>query len=615
MDEIINHKGVRSKREKKPIISDDRQVNLRKPSSVVLDRYKEVFTYPREDFDRSINAFLSQFVSPLSPVSYQLAFSDWLGHLLYSPGRQMDVFANARQRYIELALYLLQYYARDRVEPFLKPRPNDHRFDYPLWSQFPFNFYCQLFLVQEQIVDDLTSRIHGVSKHHHHFVNFMTRQMLDLFSPSNFVFLNPEVLVTIFNQKGMNFINGYFNFLEDSFRYLTKQPPAGSENFIVGKDVAITPGKVIYRNRLMELIQYEPATKTVYAEPILFIPAWIMKYYILDLSPQNSLVNYLVQQGHTVFMISWKNPTADDRNLTLEDYIDLGMMSALDVINEVLPERKIHAVGYCIGGTLLMIAAAAMAKRSDDRLKTVSTFAAQIDFIDAGELLLLIDEAQINYLEDSMWRNGYLDGAQMSGTFSMLRATDLIFSRAIHDYLLGNRKPITDLMAWDYDTTRLPYKMHIEYLRKLFLSNDLVQGRFNVWGASVVLPDLKAPVFCVSTKNDHVAPWKSVYKIHYFTNVDVTFVLASRGHNTGIISEPGLPERSFQILTHQKEDKHFSAEHWQEVAPYHEGSWWPAWNLWLVQYSTERIAPPPMGNPEKGYRILRDAPGSFVFEK
>lgn len=582
---------------------------------VPLDLSQETFTYEHEQYDRLLHAFMSQFIGWLSPSAFLLAFSDWFGHLQNSPGRQADIAVKAMQNVIQFSVFSLDFFFNAKFEPSFKPRQNDHRFDNSMWREFPFIFYYQYFLMIESIIDDMTSKIHGVSKHHHSFVNFMTRQMIDIFAPSNCIYTNPEVLSETINQNGLNFIKGFTNYIEDIKLHLNKQLPAGTEKFQVGKNVAVTPGKVIFRNRLIELIQYEPVTSTVYAEPILIVPAWIMKYYILDLSRSNSMVKYLVDQGHTVFMISWKNPTSDDRNLGLEEYVNLGILSAIDVINAVLPERKIHAVGYCIGGTLLMIAAAALAKESDERLKTISLFAAQVDFTDAGELSLLIDEAQINYLEDLMWQKGFLDGAQMAGTFSMLRSADLIFSRAIHDYLIGNRRPINDLMAWDYDTTRLPYKMHTEYLKKLFLNNELAQGQFQLGGSTISLLDITAPIFSVGTQYDHVAPWKSVFKIHFYTNVEITFVLTSGGHNSGIVSEPGHIGRTFQLMVHKKEDKHMTADTWRENASRFEGSWWLIWEDWLANYSTNKVEPPPMGNPEKGYRVLRNAPGCFVFEK
>jgi polyhydroxyalkanoate synthase subunit PhaC len=272
-------------------------------------------------------------------------------------------------------------------------------------------------------------------------------------------------------------------------------------------------------------------------------------------------------------------------------------------------------VGYCIGGTLLIIAAAAMAAESDDRLKSITLFAAEIDFKEAGELRLFIDDSQITFLEDIMWEKGYLDGIHMAGAFSMLRSNDLIWSRVIRDYLMGKRRPLNDLMAWDFDPTRLPYKMHSEYLRDLFLDNSIVQGNFKIWGKNVTLPEINIPIFAVSTLTDHVAPWRSVYKLHLFTDTEITFVLTSGGHNAGIVSEPGHRHRTFQILTRKKQEKRLTPELWQDLAPRYEGSWWPEWQAWLEKNSEDKVAPPELGNPQKGYMTICDAPGTYVFQK
>lgn len=522
---------------------------------------------------------------------------------------------NAINKLLRFFLYAKECSVNKISEPCAQARTSDHRFQNELWNQFPFNLYSQLFLLTDQWWDDATTHTRGVSKHHQNLVNFTARQILDIFSPSNFPWMNPEVIHSTVNQSGINFINGFYNWAEDVSRNVNKLPPVGSEEFKVGKNIAVTPGKVIYRNHLIELIQYEPTTPTVYSKPILIVPACIMKYYILDLSPNNSMVKYLVDQGHTVFMISWRNPDSEDRNLSIEDYIKLGIIEAINIINHIMPKQKIHSVGYCIGGTFLMLAAAALVKHNDDRLKSITLFASQVDFKDAGELLLFIDENQLAYLEDIMWEKGYLDGSQMAGTFSMLRSVDLIWSKIILDYQLGKRRPINDLMAWDYDTTRLPYKMHSEYLRKLFLNNDLVEGHYDIDGEMLSLQDIDIPIFAVSTSKDHVAPWKSVYKIHFFTDTDITYILTNGGHNSGVVNEPGHPGRSYQIMQHKKGEKYISPEHWEQSAPSYEGSWWPEWHQWLASESGEMVPPPTIGDPEQGYKIFGDAPGTYVFQK
>jgi polyhydroxyalkanoate synthase len=379
--------------------------------------------------------------------------------------------------------------------------------------------------------------------------------------------------------------------------------------------VAVTPGRVVYRNHLIELIQYAPTTGKVRPEPVLIVPAWIMKYYILDLSPGNSLVKHLVGQGYTVFMISWRNPTIQDRDLELDDYRKLGVLAALEAIGTIVPRKRVHGVGYCLGGTLLAIAAAAMGRNGDDRFRTLTLLAAQTDFSEAGELMLFITDEQVDFLESMMWDRGVLDTHQMAGAFQLLRSNDLIWSRMVRDYLLGDRRSPNDLMAWNADQTRMPYRMHSEYLRRLLLDNELARGSFRVDGRPVAVNDLKTPVFAVATETDHVAPWQSVYKIHLLASRrEVTFLLTSGGHNAGIVSEPGHPGRSYRMATRQPEAAYVDPVTWQSGNPRREGSWWPVWCAWLGKRSGRSAAPPAMGAPEAAYPPLEEAPGTYVFQ-
>ncbi len=443
----------------------------------------------------------------------------------------------------------------------------------------------------------------------------MTRQLLDTCSPVNFIATNPEVLSATLREGGQNLVRGTLNFWADWERESSGKPPIGAENFRPGREVAATKGKVVYRNRLIELIQYSPSTSDVHAEPVLIVPAWIMKYYILDLSLGNSLAKYLVDHSYTVFMISWHNPTSEDRDLGMDDYVRLGVLDALAAVRAIVPEAKINAVGYCLGGTLLSIAAAYLAREKDLVLNSLTLLAAQTDFTEAGELTLFIDDSQLNYLEDIMWDQGYLDTRQMAGTFQFLRSSDLIWSRALHEYLMGRRAPMIDLMAWNADATRMPYRMHSEYLRRLYLRNDLFEGRYQYGGRPVALSDIRAPIFAVSTERDHVAPWRSVYKINLVSNTGVTFVLTSGGHNAGIVSEPGHKGRHFRISRREPGAPYAGPETWYANADIEEGSWWPAWISWLDQQSAGRTSPPALGASSGGYRPLEDAPGKYVFER
>ena len=565
-------------------------------------------------FDRLFNAWLGRLTLGVSPAGLMLAYLDWLVHLSFAPGKQQELVRKLTRKALRFGFYTARAASDPTIPPAIEPLPQDHRFANADWQRWPFNLYYQSFLLLQQWWHNATTEVHGTSRHAEDVVSFVARQMLDILAPANFPMTNPEILHATIEQGGTNLIRGAVNFIEDWERAISGGKPVGTEAFKVGKTVAITPGKVVYRNQLMELIQYAPATDTVYAEPILIVPAWIMKYYILDLSPNNSLVKYLVDKGHTIFMVSWKNPGPEERDLGMDDYRTLGVMEALRAIAAIAPERKVHAAGYCLGGTLLSIDAAAMARDGDDRLKSMTLFAAETDFTEAGELMLFIDETQVAYLEDIMWDQGYLDTKQMAGAFQLLRSNDLIWSRMVHDYLLGQREPMTDLMAWNADATRMPYRMHSEYLRSLFLNNDLAEGRYKVGGRPVTLADIRAPIFAVGTVRDHVAPWRSVYKINLFADTDVTFVLTAGGHNAGIVSEPGHPHRSYQIATHKEGEKHPDPETWQAITPKHEGSWWPAWQTWLVERSSGQVPPPPMGAPDRGYPPLGDAPGTYVLQ-
>ncbi|MEX2643936.1 MAG: alpha/beta fold hydrolase [Acetobacterales bacterium] len=565
--------------------------------------------------DRMVHAMAGRFTVGLSPAAVALAYADWLVHLAQAPGKQQQLLQKAARKWVRFALYTLKVSSDAATPRCIEPLPQDNRFEARGWQNWPYNLIHQGFLLTQQWWHNATTGVRGVEESHSRILPFLVRQMLDTMSPSNFIATNPELTERTIREGGANLWRGWLNFLEDWERQVAGRPPVGVEAFRPGRDVAVTPGKVIYANRLIELIQYSPKTETVHAGPVLIVPAPIMKYYILDLSPHNSLIRYLVENGHTVFCISWRNPGAAERDLDFDDYRVMGVEAALKAVHTVVPDQRINAVGYCLGGTILSIAAAALARDRGDGLNSITLLAAQTDFEEAGELSLFMNESQLAYLEDITWEQGYLAPGQMSGAFQMIRSQDLVWSRLERNYLLGEREALNDLMAWNADGTRLPYRMHSQYLRNLFLENRLSQGRHMVDGRPVALSDIRVPMFVVGTERDHVSPWRSVHRVHLFTENDLTFLLTAGGHNAGIVSEPGHRRRHYRVSRRTSADAYVGPDTWHAATAEQKGSWWPAWQAWLAERSTGRTTPPAMGAPGAGYPPLGDAPGSYVLER
>jgi polyhydroxyalkanoate synthase subunit PhaC len=567
--------------------------------------------------DVPLKLALARMANGISPASVTGAYADWFSHLATSPSKRADLAASALRKWLTWWQYAAQS-LQGSCKPCIQPAPNDKRFAPLEWQATPFDLLAQAFLLQEQWASEATTGIRGVSKHHEDMVSFTTRQLLDTLSPSNFLLTNPQVLAQTRATGGANLVDGAANWWRDALAVLGDGRPRGVEDFEPGKAVAITPGKVVMRNRLIELIQYEPATPKVHAQPVLIVPSWIMKYYILDLTPQDSLVKYLVSQGHTVFMMSWKNPLGDDRDLSMDDYLELGVLAAVDEVKKRSGTAAIHAMGYCLGGTLLAIAAAVLASKPHNPLKTVTLLAAETDFEEPGELGLFIDESQISFLEDLMAERGYLDGRQMAGAFQLINSKDLVWSKLVHEYLMGAQSQINALQAWNADATRLPARMHSQYLRKLYLHNELAEGDYEVRGRAANLGDITVPMFVVATERDHVSPWKSVYKIHRLTHAPTTFLLTSGGHNVGIVNPPGDAAKavsaSYRIATHPPHKAPGDPQAWRDAASSFEGSWWPCWQQWLAKHSAGSVkAQPVRGLVEDGLPVL--APGTYVHQR
>ena len=591
-------------------------------SSVPFERQREA----TQALDETFHGFLTRRTMGLSPIALALAAADWAMHLAASPGRQMVL----GQRALALAQQAMATAVNPPADENGQPiADNDNRFIDASWRQWPFSALKEGYKANSAWWREAV-QVDGMSRHHSHMVEFFNRQIMDTFTPSNWLLTNPEALNKAQETQGQSLLQGYQHFSEDLRKAETaRSTPDVLEplTFEVGKDVAITPGKVVYRNHLIELIQYTPTTDKVYPEPLLIVPSCIMKYYILDLSQSNSMVKYLVGQGYTVFIISWRNPDASDRDLGMQDYLQMGVMDALAAVKERAGAPRVHALGYCLGGTFLSIVAAAMGRhtrmaqnqtagrRAEDRsmerlpeLASVTLLAAQTDFSEPGEMGVFIDDEQLKTLRQQMDLKGYLSGSAMAGSFQFLNMRELVFTRNTRRYLLGQEEADFDLMSWNSDLTRLPARMHSEYLSSLFLNNALATGKYRVAGQGIALMDIHAPMLVVGTTRDHVSPWRSVYKIHLQTDTHVTFVLAAGGHNAGIVSEPGRPRRSYQINSIEDNQGWVEPDEWLASAPTRQGSWWEAMDAWLKERSGKPVAPPAIDPAH----VLCDAPGEYV---
>jgi polyhydroxyalkanoate synthase len=566
-----------------------------------------------EDMGRVLREQLAAVTGGLAPDVYVNAWWDWYLNVAQKPSKQAEILEDGLAKAMDNWTFALKASAGES----LPPAQGDARFKDEAWAQWPFNVLAHGYRNYADWWQKAWSGVPGVAPQNEQQLDFVARNALETLSPANYLLSNPQLLEATRAEAGQNLVRGFGNWLQDIERTLEGKGASGTEQFVVGRDVAATPGKVVMRNDLVELIQYSPQTPKVFAEPVLIVPAWIMKYYILDLSPSNSMAQYLVAQGHTVFMVSWKNPTASDRDLGMDDYLRLGIRETLAAVTAIVRKRKVHAVGYCIGGTLLSIGAAVLGAEGDQRIASLTLLAAQQDFSEPGELSLFISPAQLDTLEAAMRRSGVLKSEQMGAAFALLRSRDLLWAPAVNNYLRGKRDTPNDLMAWNADGTRMPCRMHAEYLRRLYLNNSLARGEFSAEGKLVDLAAIRSPMFVVGTETDHVAPWKSVYKARGLTrSPDYTFLLTSGGHNAGIVSGPVHPRRRHRARTWADERATLTPEAWLDGTPSQEGSWWPVWDRWLSAHSrAAQVSPPGIGSARAGYPPLADAPGRYVLEK
>ncbi len=549
------------------------------------------------------------------------AFMDLSANMLAHPWKLAQTQMNMFWDFAVLWQSSLLKMMGQPVEPVAEPEGGDNRFRDEDWqNHFLFDYIKQSYLIAARHMHDAVSSVEGLSEETRKKVNFFTRQYIDALSPSNFAFTNPQVLRETVSSGGQNLVRGLNNLLADLERGdgQLRISMTDEKAFKVGVNVATTPGKVVFQNELMQLIQYAPSTQEVFRRPLLIVPPWINKYYVLDLREKNSFIRWAVGQGHTVFVISWVNPDARYADKSFEDYMFEGPLAALDAIGNATGEREINVIGYCLGGTLLGATLAWMAEKGDRRAVSATFFVSLLDFSIPGELGVFIDEPQIENLERRMNERGYLEGSEMAATFNMLRANDLIWSFVVHNYLLGKDPFPFDLLYWNSDSTRMPAKMHSFYLRNMYLKNKLKEpGGITLDGVPIDLRKIAVPAYFISTVEDHIAPWKSAYKGARILagatgplarrGGQVKFVLGGSGHIAGIVNPPAANKYGYWTQPQLPE----SAEEWQASASWREGSWWTDWQDWIAALEgTERV--PARIPGEGGLKIIEDAPGSYV---
>ena len=534
-------------------------------------------------------------------------FVELMGKMMTDPAAvanaQIDLFNNSMAIWQRAAerMFMLRNDAT--------PAPNDKRFRHPEWSEnVIFSFVKESYLVAAKTVLSAVRDVKDMDQATARKLDFYTRQFVDAMSPSNFIATNPEVLSATLESGGLNLLRGLQNLLDDLERGDGRLAITMTDMkaFRLGENIATTPGKVVYQNELMQLIQYQPSTNDVRKRPLLIVPPWINKFYVLDLQPKNSLIKWAVDQGHTVFVISWVNPDEKLAEKGFENYLLEGPLAALDAIEAATGEQRVNAIGYCLGGTLLASAAAYLAAKGSDRIASATYFVTLVDFTEVGDMAVFIDEEQLSSLERRMNQRGYLEAYDMSTSFNMLRANDLIWSFVVNNYLLGKEQLPFDLLFWNSDSTRMPAAMHSFYLRKMYQQNLLAKpGGISLAGTPIDLSKITIPSFILATREDHIAPWKSTYAATRLYSGPTKFVLSASGHMAGVISAPGGKYGHWA-----NDNLPRSPDEWLAGATAHQGSWWPLWDKWITQLDNERVAAREPGHGK--LPVIEAAPGSYV---
>ena len=581
-------------------------------SEKLQEAFKDIATRSQkllQDFSQRYQADGQQSADPLHLTQ---TFMDFTAKMLADPNRLVQAQVELWQQYMKLWQVTAQRMMGQTVEPVAEPARGDKRFNDPAWKdEVVFDYLKQSYLLTARWLQGTIKEVEGVDDKTARKVDFYTRQFIDAVSPSNFAMTNPQVVKATVESKGENLLKGLQNLLGDLERgkgnLLIRQ--TDMDAFKVGGNVATTPGKVVYQNDIMQLIQYAPSTEEVYEVPLLIVPPWINKFYILDLKPENSFIKWATEQGYTVFVVSWVNPDERLSKMVFEDYMNQGPLAALDAIEKATGQRKASAIGYCIGGTLMAATLAYMAARNDDRIVACTFFTAQVDFSEPGELGVFIDEDQLASVEEMMSKKGYLEGSEMATTFNMLRANDLIWSFVVNNYLMGKDPFPFDLLFWNADATRMPAAMHSYYLRNMYQKNLLSQpGGIVLDNVPIDLRNIRIPVYIQAGKEDHIAPVRSVYKATQLFSGPVRFMLAGSGHIAGVVNPPR--NKKYQHWLNETDKNPPTLAEWQAGAKEFPGSWWHDWDKWLSALSGPKVPARVPGTA--GLPAIEDAPGSYV---
>lgn len=545
-------------------------------------------------------------------------YQNWVQQLNLEPKKLCEMQANFFQDYLKFWMHYQDKITGKNTDSYLSVPRTDKRFLAPDWSENPFfYFYQQLYLLFSRHCIEFIESHPNVDPKLTKQVSFFSRQALNALAPSNFILTNPEVIKCTLETNGENLAKGYQNFLSDLSKgkgHWTIEM-TDMRAFEIGKNVAITKGKVIFQNKLIQLIQYSPLTEQVYETPFLIIPPWINKYYVLDLREQNSYIRWIVEKGYTVFSISWVNPDKTYRDVSFEDYLFEGLFSAMKIVSEITNKDEVNVLGFCVGGTLLAVALAYLQNeqhKQKSKIKSATFLTTLIDFSSPGDIEVFMDEKQISDLEKQMTKEGYLDGRTMMMTFNLLRSNDLYWSYFVNNYLCGKNPFPFDLLYWNCDSTNIPAKMHSEYLRKFYLNNEFYRDRLNIAGVRLYLREITTPVYFLSTEQDHIAPWKATFIGAQVLRGEVEFVLGESGHIAGVVNPPNAYKYGYK--TNSLPPKTYkTAEEWLLSSIYHDGSWWEHWEIWLSQRSGEKINKRIPGSASRP--VLQDAPGDYVKRK